>query len=257
MIRCECAGHSSRKRIVLTGGPGAGKTAVLELVRQHFCRHVVVLPESAGILFQGGFPRGGTPEARRAAQRAIYFVQRELEAAHSGSEGAVLLCDRGTVDGIAYWPGPGDLFSSVGTDAAAELGRYDVVIHLRTPAADAGYDRSNPLRLETAAQAAAIDRRIAEAWAGHPHRFFIENATDFITKARRAIEILRYEIPACCRRHVIPAVDGGTVEPPWDRVDEAGWESFPASDPPAWCVEMAPTTPSRDGDTEPTPPGRR
>lgn len=35
-----------RKTIVLTGGPGAGKTAVLELVRQQFCAHVEVLPEA-------------------------------------------------------------------------------------------------------------------------------------------------------------------------------------------------------------------
>jgi predicted ATPase len=199
MIRCDCAGHAAHKKIVLTGGPGAGKTAVLELVRQHFCRHVIVLPESAGILFRGGFPRAGAPEARRAAQRAIYFVQRELEAAHAGSEGAIMLCDRGTVDGMAYWPGPGDLFSSVGTDVAAELGRYDVVIHLRTPAANGGYDRSNPLRLETAAEAAAIDQRIAAVWAGHRHRYLLDSEPDFITKARRALDIIQREIPACCR----------------------------------------------------------
>ena len=40
--------------MVLTGGPGAGKTAVLEVVRRTFCEHVTVLPEAASILFMGG-----------------------------------------------------------------------------------------------------------------------------------------------------------------------------------------------------------
>lgn len=68
------------RRIVLTGGPGAGKTAVLEFLRKAVCDCTVLLPESAGIVFGGGFPRETSDGARRAAQRAIYFVQRELEA---------------------------------------------------------------------------------------------------------------------------------------------------------------------------------
>src|SRR5688572_16643689 len=103
MIACSCAAVHTPKRIVLTGGPGAGKTAVLELIRHAFCPHVVVLPESAGLLFSGGFPRRSDEGARRAAQRAIYYVQRELEAAAEALQPAVLLCDRGTVDGVAYW----------------------------------------------------------------------------------------------------------------------------------------------------------
>ncbi len=31
--------------MVLTGGPGAGKTAILELVRRTLCPHVALLPE--------------------------------------------------------------------------------------------------------------------------------------------------------------------------------------------------------------------
>lgn len=59
------------------GGPGAGKTALLELIRQSFCSHVKILPEAAGIVFGGGFPRESEPTCRRAAQRAIFHVQRE------------------------------------------------------------------------------------------------------------------------------------------------------------------------------------
>jgi predicted ATPase len=64
-----------RKTIVLTGGPGAGKTAVLErLVRQEFCAHIQVLPEAAGIVFGGGFPRAGSLEWRRSAQSSSCSV---------------------------------------------------------------------------------------------------------------------------------------------------------------------------------------
>ena len=78
---CPCSEPHQRKRIVLTGGPGAGKTAVLELIRQSFCKHVKVLPEAASIIFGGGFPRTKGVLVRQAAQRAIFYVQRELEIA--------------------------------------------------------------------------------------------------------------------------------------------------------------------------------
>jgi len=190
------------KKIVITGGPGAGKTAVLELVRRASCEHIHFAPEAAGIVFGGGFPRNGELEVHRAAQRAIFYVQRELETAAIASAPSVLLCDRATVDGGAYWPGPGELWSTVGTTLGEQLERYDVVIHLRTPAAAAGYNHQNPLRVETALEAAAIDVRIAACWAKHPRRFEVVATTDFFAKAERALEILRSELPACCPRRL-------------------------------------------------------
>jgi hypothetical protein len=165
------------------------------------------LPEAAGIVFGGGFPRINGGESQRAAQRAIFYVQRELEATGDTDNPAIVLCDRGTVDGAAYWPGPGDLWRSVGTTLDERLHRYDAVMHLRTPASDLGYNHQNPLRIESALEAAAIDARIAIAWEGHPRRFLIEPTADFLAKASRALEILRGEMPECCKRHVVPALD--------------------------------------------------
>jgi hypothetical protein len=76
-----------------------------------------------------------------------------------------------------------------------------VVIHLRTPGANNGYDHSNPLRIETAEEALAIDARIAEAWAGHPRSFSVPASEDFLQKAARTIDLLRGEMPECCRHH--------------------------------------------------------
>jgi hypothetical protein len=202
MIDCGCTETHVAKRIVLTGGPGAGKTAVLALVQQSLCKHLRVLPEAAGILFGGGFPRESGVDARQAAQRAIYHVQRELEATTAGTDVSIALCDRGTIDGAAYWPEPGTLWDAVGTTLDAELARYSAVLHLRTPDLGLGYDRTNPLRIETAVEARAIDERIAIAWARHPRRFEIAPASEFLAKAARAVEILRGELPACCQRHM-------------------------------------------------------
>lgn len=207
MKACDCKDPHERRRVVLTGGPGAGKTAVLELIRQSFCVHVSVLPESAGIVFGGGFPRADVVGVRRAAQRAIFFVQRELEATAEASNAAIVLCDRGTVDGAAYWPGPDDLWTSVGTTIEEQLLRYDAVIHLRTPPPEHGYNRDNPLRIESPAEAAAVDQRIADAWAAHPRGFVVNAAPDFLAKARSALAVLRELLPECCRHHVVDALD--------------------------------------------------
>jgi predicted ATPase len=205
MRPCSCADKHGRKRIVLTGGPGAGKTAVLELLRQSFCQHMKVLPEAASILFGGGFPRGEDTGERCAAQRAIYYVQRELErSADEEGRPAIVLCDRGTVDGAAYWPGAGEFWTEVGTSLDEELARYDAVVHLRTPSVASGYDHSNPVRVESAAEAARIDERILRAWERHPRRYVVETARDFLEKAHRAIEVLRGEVPPCCQDHLLP-----------------------------------------------------
>lgn len=206
MQPCACREPHLRRRIVLTGGPGAGKTATLELIRQELCEHVRVLPESAGILFGGGFPRGGSTPVREAVQRAIFYTQRELEFIGDLDNAAIVLCDRGTVDGFAYWPGPDDFFAAVGTSHDEQLRRYHAVIHLRTPTTHQGYNQVNPLRVENALDAAAIDARIALAWEHHPRRFVVDAAPDFLVKATQALEVLKAEMPECCRRHLTVGV---------------------------------------------------
>jgi predicted ATPase len=196
---CRCRAPHRPRRVVLTGGPGAGKTAVLETIRRSMCRHVKVLAESAGIVFGGGFPRGGTPAMRRPAQRAIFYVQRELEALALEDDPAIVLCDRGTVDGLAYWPGPDDMWEALGTTLDEQLARYDAVIHLRTPPIDGGYNWTNPLRIESAEEAARIDEKIADAWGTHPRVIEVPASSDFVEKAVHAIELVRAELPACCR----------------------------------------------------------
>jgi predicted ATPase len=196
---CETARHEPRL-VVLTGGPGAGKTAVLEMAKYSFCSHVAILPESASIIFGGGFPRLDGLPARRAVQRAILGVQQALELlVHDAPQVAVALCDRGTLDGAAYWPDGVDRFCpDLGLERAAELARYAAVIHLEPPTAGHGYQNSS-IRTETAGEAAEIDRCIEQAWRGHPQVHRVASTETFPDKARIALELVRQQLPACCR----------------------------------------------------------
>jgi len=214
VIACDCTNTHVARRVVLTGGPGAGKTATLELIRRaSFCEHVQILPEAAGIIFGGGFPRRADTTARKAAQRAIFHVQRELEEAAAGANAAIILCDRGTVDGAAYWPGPDDFFRAVNTTLADEIRRYDAVIHLRTPQLESGYNHQNPLRTETAMEAGQVDLRILRIWETHPRRFVVDATSDFLSKAARVLELMRAELPECCRHHVVRDIDRSESAP--------------------------------------------
>jgi predicted ATPase len=186
--------HPAPRRVVITGGPGAGKTAVLELARRDLCRHVDVLPEAASIVFSGGFPRRDGDTARRCAQRAIYRVQHELETMALADDIAVALCDRGTLDALAYWPGSwNDFFAELETTMEKELARYAAVIHLRVPSRASEY-RQTELRHESHAEAREVDARLFEVWARHPRRIVIDGAEDFMIKAEHALVAIRAEV---------------------------------------------------------------
>ena len=201
---CDCKKtRHATKLVVLTGGPGGGKTAVLEMARRYFCQHVAIAPEAASIVFGGGFPRSEMPKGRRAGQRAIFHVQKALEAvALENRQSAVVLCDRGTLDGLAYWPGSRQsFFDEFETTHEQELGRYAAVVHVEVPALAWGYEK-NRIRRESVTQAREIDQRIAKAWQGHPRVMTVGAQAGFLDKLAYAIELLRGELPACCQTHL-------------------------------------------------------
>jgi len=198
---CSCtAVHDVTNLIVITGGPGAGKTAVLEIIRKQLCEHVVILPESASIIFGGGFWRLDSLSGRRAAQGAILHVQQQMENLVVGEKAWALgLCDRGLLDGLAYWPGDAaEFWIEARTTLQAEYKRYHAVIHLRTPTDALGYNHINPLRTETAAQAHVIDEKIAAIWSGHPRYRTVESSHDFLTKTHKALQYIMEDLPVCC-----------------------------------------------------------
>lgn len=197
-------GGNGRCRIVVTGGPGGGKTTAADLFRREIGDRVVVVPEAATLLFSGGFPRIATPRAgdpragdpravdpravdpraAMAAQRAIYHVQKNLEDAQSALfPERILLCDRGTVDGAAYWPeSPERFFAAVGTTHEHELSRYDAVIFFESAAVGGLLIEGNPVRTESLDEAVALDARLREAWSRHPRFVVVPHNTSFVKK---------------------------------------------------------------------------
>ena len=199
-------------RIVLTGGPCAGKTSALSRLRarlQTYGRRVYTTSEASTLMLDGGaFVVGTTPAQRKTYQRGVLSVTLAIEDALLGfaaSVGgpAVLVCDRGAMDGRAYlgsplWP---ELLAELRLDEPAlRDGRYDAVVHLVTAAdgAEAYYgNANNPGRYEDGEGAREIDRRLREAWTGHASHAIIDNSTDFDEKMRRVVA-------AVCARAGVP-----------------------------------------------------
>jgi predicted ATPase len=172
-------------RIVLTGGPGGGKTTAADLYRREIGESIVIVPEAATLLYSGGFPRGGSNGVRRATQKAIYQVQRNLEDAQSANyQSRILLCDRGTIDGAIYWPDESiEFFKAIGSSLEKELSRYDAVIFFETAAVgNISIEGGNPIRIESNEEALALDHKLKTLWSRHPNFFFIPHHQSFIHK---------------------------------------------------------------------------
>jgi len=187
------ANSCARCRVVVTGGPGAGKTTAADLFRRELGERVVIVPEAATMLFSGGFPRDGIPEVQRAAQTAIFHVQRNLEEIQSATyPSRVLLCDRGTVDGAAYWPDdPDDFFARVGTTLEAELARYDEVIFFETAAVGGlAIEGGNPTRIENVDEAVMLHRALLALWSRHPRFTFVPHDPSFLRKITAGLAVL-------------------------------------------------------------------
>jgi hypothetical protein len=154
----------------------------------------VVVPEAATILFQGGFPRSAQPSAQRHTQTAIFHVQRHLEDEYGTLyPGRILLCDRGTIDGAAYWPGSeSDYFTKIQTSIEEELARYDAVIFFETAAVGGcSIEGGNPIRNETLDQAIALDTKLRALWSQHPAFHLIPHQTSFFGKISTGLATLQ------------------------------------------------------------------
>lgn len=200
------ATHDSRRcRIVLTGGPGGGKTTAADLFRREIGDGVVIVPEAATMMFTGGFPRYPELDAIRSAQLAIYHVQRNLEDIQATRyPDRILLCDRGTIDGAAYWPErDGDFFEALGTSLEDELARYDGVIFFESAAVGGlGIEGGNPVRRETLAEAVALDAKLRHYWSRHERFVVVHHNESFFKKISYGLAILDEMVGELGRRNI-------------------------------------------------------
>jgi len=185
--------------IVLTGGPGGGKTTLIdELSRDPaWAGRFAALPEAIFTLRNVNI----SPQ-EKLFQRVMVQMQVAMEdglaRALESNDRRIILCHRGSLDPLAYWLDRGwseeEFFEYTETSQEAHYGRYAAVIHLVT-AADGAilYYKKYPQahRPETPQQAIHLDRLLQQVWSEHPRYFRIDNdGCDWSSKARKTREIL-------------------------------------------------------------------
>lgn len=181
-------------RIVISGGPRAGKTTIARRVADDFGDRVAVLPEAATMLYSGGFPRSAEKRGQRAVQRAIFSVQRQLEeASHAIWPDRIHLCDRSTLDGASYWPGGiSEFLEDAGITLEEEYARYSRVILVQSSAwLSDGYSTTDTLRTESPQRARELDQKLDLIYQGHPDLVRIPAEADFSIKTEMVLECLR------------------------------------------------------------------
>ena len=194
------------KRIVLTGGPCAGKTTALVRIVEHFSNlgfKVFTVPEVPTMYSQGGWSYlTPNPKLYYEGELAILQTQLALEdsfmrLAETCTKPTFVVCDRGTMDISAYishdmWH---ELCDRCGTDPNRLRQRYDAVLHLVSAADGAEqyytlatnanrYEQANEEGLQLARD---LDKKVNRAWKGHPHLRVINNHDDFDAKINRVI----------------------------------------------------------------------
>lgn len=183
-----------RKRIVITGGPGGGKTTALDLIRREFNGKIATVPESATMIFSGGIERSTNEKVLKSQQIAIFNLQKHLEDIQRETyPECVILCDRGTLDGLAYWPGTNeDFFQKMSTSLEQEFARYDAVIFFETAAKSGESIRSNnPIRNESEATAITLDSKLQNIWSKHNNFYLVASSESFINKVMFGITAIK------------------------------------------------------------------
>ena len=195
-------------KIVLTGGPAAGKTTLISRILKEFNQEdgwrVITIPETATELISGfGIkPFGNCMSMLKFQDFAIADqIHKEKLALWAAEvvpeENILILYDRAIMDDKAYISDEEFAATLAGFDGRTEktvLAGYDAVLHLVTCAkgAEFAYDLGNEARTESIEYAREMDDRTLRAWSGHPNLRIIDNAINFEDKINRAIrEIYR------------------------------------------------------------------
>jgi predicted ATPase len=171
-------------RVVITGGPCAGKTELWHFLGSRFPQAAQVAEAATELILAGEAPEQVGLEA---FQRKVYQIHslREEEALRRSP---FLLCDRGLPDGLAYLP---DLPRILGIDLEELLQRYDLVLQLAVIPDGETYRRhahANPARREDHAFALTLEDRLARIYGAHPGYLRLGGTLE--EKMREAVRIL-------------------------------------------------------------------
>ena len=184
-------------KIVLTGGPCAGKTTAMNWIQNNFVKQgykVLFIPETATELITSGFAPWDT-RTNTDFQDVLLNLQLEKERIYEEAckklpdEKILLVCDRGIMDNKAYMSKKefNNLLKNNNLNEVELRDSYDAVFHLVTAAKGAKeyYNLDNEARTETIEEATRLDDLLIASWTGHPHLRVIDNSSDFEEKMKR------------------------------------------------------------------------
>ncbi len=190
-------------KIVLTGGPCAGKTSALSRIEEYFTElgyKVLIVSESATELIKGGAkPFGDGALSLIDFQDIIlkYQLQKEMIYDNIASkfkytDKVIIIYDRGLMDNSAYINEYefNRLLERNHLTKLELMDRYDMVLHLVTAAdgAESFYTlENNEARSEGIAEAIKLDRKTMTAWQGHQNLHIIDNSVSFDEKMNSVI----------------------------------------------------------------------
>ena len=187
-------------KIVITGGPCAGKSTAMSWVQNAFTQMgytVLFVPETATELITGGVAPWtcGTNAEYQKCQLKLQIEKEKIfeQAARTMMTDKVLIvCDRGTLDNKAYMDEIefAEAIQFIGISEVELRDNYDAVFHLVTAAkgAEEFYTTANnSARTETVEEAAELDDKLISAWTGHPHLRVIDNTSTFEDKMKKLV----------------------------------------------------------------------
>ncbi|MCX6736478.1 MAG: ATP-binding protein [Candidatus Parcubacteria bacterium] len=191
------------QKIVLTGGPQAGKTTILRALSMEYSDKIVFVPEIASLLLSNGFPEPGKDiiwnETWQAIfQNAILSLQINMEEAYvllaKQKNISLIICDRGVLDGAAYTPGGVKEFCDLyGLHSQNELEKYNAIIHLESMATTRpsfyGKD-GNDVRFEDVERAQDLEYRTRAVWENHPQYHFIAGCDNIVEKIDQVLTLV-------------------------------------------------------------------
>ena len=192
------------RKIVITGGPCAGKTTAMSWIQNAFTAQgwcVFFAAESATELINAGAAPWLTTSWRDFQVSIIKYQlnkERTLEeiARLMPQDKVLIVCDRAAMDNRGYltdrdWR---YVLHRLGMNEVDLRDGYDAVFHLVTAAKGAQQFytcANNSARTEDIGKAIEVDDALLRAWTGHAHLRVIDNSTDFDKKMRNLISEIR------------------------------------------------------------------
>lgn len=188
-------------KIVVTGGPCAGKSEAMNKIKDYFGNKgftVLFIPETATELISGGVAPWtcGTNLDYQLCQCELQLKKEELfdRAVRTMKQDRFLIvCDRGFFDNKAYMSEADfhHVLNELHVSEKQMYNQYDAVFHLVSAAKgleEFYQTENNVARYETVDEASDLDDKILAAWSKHPKLRIIGNAEDFDEKMNNVLK---------------------------------------------------------------------